>query len=63
MCHAVRCSICHKTTWSGCGRHANQVLANVPKAQRCKGHSAAELKASRASTATQGGFLARLIGR
>jgi hypothetical protein len=38
MCHAVRCRICGKTTWSGCGRHIDEVRAQVPAAQWCDGH-------------------------
>lgn len=36
MCSRVRCSRCGKTTWSGCGSHVDQVMAGVPKAQRCE---------------------------
>jgi hypothetical protein len=38
MCQAVNCRICGKTTWAGCGRHVEQVMAGVPVAQRCPGH-------------------------
>jgi hypothetical protein len=46
MCHAVRCKVCGKTTWAGCGRHVDQVMAGVPRAQRCAGHTAAERAAA-----------------
>lgn len=46
MCRAVRCKTCGKTTWAGCGMHVDQVLAGVPTADRCQGHSADELAAS-----------------
>lgn len=36
MCRRVTCSICGKPTFAGCGAHVEQVLAGVPKAQRCK---------------------------
>jgi len=55
MCRAVRCKSCGKTTWAGCGQHVDQVLAGVPRADRCPGHP----KAAR----TGGGFLAKLFGR
>ena len=42
MCRAVRCKTCNKTTWSGCGQHVNQVLAGVPRADRCPGHPKSE---------------------
>ena len=35
MCRAVTCKKCHKPTWAGCGAHVEQVLHNVPEAQRC----------------------------
>lgn len=38
MCRPVACRTCGKTTWAGCGQHVDQVMANVPTAQRCAGH-------------------------
>lgn len=38
MCKPVRCPICNKTTWEGCGDHIEQALADVPEAERCYGH-------------------------
>ncbi len=38
MCNPVRCTVCGKTTWSGCGAHVAQVRAAVPAAQWCDGH-------------------------
>lgn len=35
MCRAVTCRTCGKTTWAGCGRHVDQVMAGVPRAQQC----------------------------
>jgi len=35
MCSPIRCSSCGKVTWSGCGQHVAQVMANVPVDQRC----------------------------
>jgi hypothetical protein len=35
MCQPVPCPICGKTSWAGCGRHANQVMASVPPSGRC----------------------------
>lgn len=53
MCHAVKCSKCGKTTWSGCGQHVDQVMRGVPQSQRCQGHK------NEPST----GFFARIFGR
>lgn len=38
MCYPVQCRSCGKTTWSGCGMHVDDVMRNVPAAQRCSGH-------------------------
>jgi hypothetical protein len=38
MCHPTTCRKCGLTSWAGCGMHVNQVMAGVPKAQRCPGH-------------------------
>lgn len=35
MCVPVLCRSCRKFTWSGCGRHASDVLAAIPESQRC----------------------------
>lgn len=55
MCRAVTCKKCGKTTWAGCGQHVDQVMRNVPAAQRCGGH-AAEPKEG-------GGVFSRIFGR
>ncbi len=36
MCRQVACAKCEKASWAGCGQHVNQVLAGVPKNQRCR---------------------------
>ena len=44
MCRRATCSTCDKPTFSGCGKHVEQVLAGVPPEARCKckeTHSAA----------------------
>lgn len=35
MCSPAVCSRCQKVTWSGCGMHADDVLATVPPDRRC----------------------------
>ena len=35
MCSPAVCPRCKKITWSGCGSHADQVMAAVPKEKRC----------------------------
>jgi hypothetical protein len=41
MCSRVECPTCHRPTFSGCGRHVEQVLGDVPAGDRCQGHAAA----------------------
>ena len=56
MCRPATCKTCGKTTWAGCGQHVDQVMAGVPRADRCQGHPD--------EPATTGGsFLGRLFGR
>jgi hypothetical protein len=31
----VRCSDCNRPTYKGCGNHVEQVLGDVPLAERC----------------------------
>ncbi len=49
MCQAVRCNVCGKITWAGCGQHVDEVMRNVPASQRCQGHSAREHAAASAA--------------
>ena len=35
MCFPVKCEKCGKTTWSGCGKHKDMVMAKVPENERC----------------------------
>lgn len=46
MCHAVKCNVCGKITWAGCGQHVDEVMRDVPAPQRCQGHSAREQAAA-----------------
>ncbi len=36
MCVAITCPACGKPGFKGCGQHVDQVLAHVPKDDRCK---------------------------
>ena len=36
MCSPARCAACGKTTWTGCGEHADAVLASVAPPERCR---------------------------
>lgn len=46
MCRPATCTVCSKTTWAGCGHHVDQVMAGVPRADRCSGHTDAERAAA-----------------
>ena len=35
MCRRTPCRTCGKPTFAGCGQHIEQVLGDVPKADRC----------------------------
>lgn len=35
MCFQVTCDKCGKATWSGCGYHVEQALADVDLDERC----------------------------
>jgi RNase P subunit RPR2 len=35
MCRRVTCPNCQKPSWKGCGAHVEQVLGDVPVADRC----------------------------
>ncbi|MFH8381840.1 hypothetical protein ACH4E7_12965 [Kitasatospora sp. NPDC018058] len=54
MCRRVVCRTCGKPTYAGCGMHVEQVLAGVPKSQRC---------ACSPKERASGGWLGRLFGR
>jgi len=36
MCRRVTCAKCGRPSWAGCGAHVEQVLGNVPVANRCR---------------------------
>lgn len=47
MCYPVTCTVCGKTTWSGCGQHVDDVRQYVPASEWCNGeHSDAERAAA-----------------
>lgn len=35
MCRPTQCSTCGQPTYAGCGKHVEQVLADVPTEDRC----------------------------
>lgn len=53
MCQRVQCSKCGRPTFAGCGAHVEQVLRDVPKAERCVCRAEAS-KRSEAATPAEG---------
>ncbi len=58
MCRAVKCRKCQKTSWAGCGQHVDQVMTNVPRADRCSCDRNAPKQPGESTS-----WLARLFGR
>jgi hypothetical protein len=56
MCSPASCRVCGKTTWSGCGRHVERAMRDVPESRRCQGHQEQPTETGRT-------FLDRLRGR
>lgn len=54
MCRRVVCRTCGKPAYAGCGMHVEQVLAGVPKSDRCSCGK---------DVPRGGGWLGRLFGR
>lgn len=57
MCQRVKCSSCGKPSFVGCGRHVEQVLADVPAAERCR------CREEKESAPREPSLLAKLFGR
>ena len=55
MCYAVKCTVCGKTSWAGCGRHIESVRRSVPASQWCQGHPGQQ--------ASEKGLFSRLFRR
>jgi len=59
MCRPVTCKTCGKTTWAGSGQHVEQVMAAVPKSNRCAGHQ----REAGTSGGSSSSFFSRIFGR
>lgn len=35
MCSPIRCATCGKVTWTGCGMHVDEVMADFEVSARC----------------------------
>jgi hypothetical protein len=61
MCSRVKCSSCGKPSYAGCGAHVEQVLADVPKEQRCRCREEKKQEKD-AARASQPSLLRRILG-
>ena len=57
MCRRVECPECKKPTYAGCGKHIEQVLADVPRDKRCSCRDK-----PKPESAAPRSFLRRLLG-
>lgn len=55
MCRRVQCQQCQKPSFAGCGMHVEQVLSDVPQAQRCQCRFKAQAGNTGASPSVEGG--------
>ena len=62
MCQRITCSTCGKPTYAGCGRHIEQVLGDIPPAERCTCREE-KARAKGDSKTAKGSLLSRLFGR
>lgn len=62
MCRRVDCPKCGRPTFAGCGMHVEQVLGNVPPAQRCQCRGG-RAKSPAAPGAGPRSWLGRLLGK
>jgi hypothetical protein len=60
MCRRVDCNKCGRPTFAGCGMHVEQVLGDVPPAQRC--HCREERPSQTPSPPASTGLISRLKG-
>jgi hypothetical protein len=58
VCQRIECPKCKKPSFSGCGRHVEQVLGDVPFEERCRCREEA-----RARGKPERSLLERLFGR
>lgn len=56
MCRRVTCDRCGKPTYTGCGAHIEQVLAGVPKPERC------QCKEAATPAAESGSWFRKILG-
>jgi hypothetical protein len=64
MCRRVECRKCGRPTFAGCGAHVEQVLGDVPIAQRCQCRASPAKGETAPDTGTRPrSWLGTLLGR
>lgn len=61
MCRRVECSKCGRPTFAGCGAHVEQVLRDVPRADRCRCREEKSTDAAPNKTGESRSWLANLF--
>jgi hypothetical protein len=63
MCRRVDCRKCGRPTFAGCGAHVEQVLGDVPPADRCRCREEAPKEAEASAATSPGSRLRALFGK
>ena len=63
MCRRVDCVKCGKPTFAGCGAHVEQVLGDVPPANRCRCRETGDKAAGPPGAVRPGGWLRSFFGK
>lgn len=63
MCRRIECRKCGRPTFAGCGAHVEQVLGNVPRAERCQCRESAPKEAAGAAPRDLRSIVRGLFGK
>lgn len=63
MCRRVSCGKCGRPTFAGCGAHVEQVLGDVPKAERCQCHLEKAKPSEKAPAGDKRSLIQSLFGK
>lgn len=64
MCRRIDCPKCHRPTFAGCGMHVEQVLGDVPKADRCQCNAKTSAAPASGGAATKAAsWIDKLLGK
>jgi hypothetical protein len=63
MCRRIDCPKCGRPTFAGCGLHVEQVLGNVPPAERCQCRESEPKNAASPAPTSPQSWLRGLLGK